>query len=228
MQRGAARRGVVINWGDGLVTRLLVAANLIVYLITVAQGRGVSSPGGQLFAKWILYGPLVGQGDWWRLITAAFLHGGLLHIALNMWVLWLIGPAVEGAIGRSRFLLLYFVCGLAGSAGALVWNPLSPVVGASGAIFGLFGAGAVLEWRATGRIAGQFAMLIGINLVITLAFSSYISAGGHIGGLIGGVVGGGLIVWRGRFKQLDPATVVGLLAIGAASVAIAYAKVHGY
>ncbi len=225
MQRAGARRGMYVQWGHAPVTRALIVANVIVYLITVAQGFGINSPGGSLFTKWILYGPAVQAGDWWRLITAAFLHGGLLHIGLNMWVLWVIGPAVEGAIGRWRYLVLYLVCGLAGSAGALVWQPRALTVGASGAIFGLFGAGAVLEWRATGRIAGQFAALIAMNLVITLAFSSFISAGGHIGGLIGGVIGGLLIVWRGRHREFDPVTLAGLLAIGAASVAIAYAAV---
>src|SRR5262249_3054218 len=153
------------------------------------------SPGGTLFTKWILWGPLVKEGDWWRLVTAMFLHGGLLHIALNMWVLWAVGPAVEGALGKTRFLLLYFASGLAGSAGALVLDPTKPVVGASGAIFGLFGAGFILEWRATGRIAGQFLWLIVINLAFTLALSSFISVGGHIGGLIGGAVGTAIIVY---------------------------------
>src|SRR5437879_3607367 len=116
-------------------------------------------------------------GGSWRLITATFLHAGLLHIAFNMWALVWLGTAVEGALGHLRFLLLYLASGLAGSAGALVWSPHQPVVGASGAIFGILGAGLILEWRATGQIAGNFMTVIVINLAITFGFSVFISAG---------------------------------------------------
>ena len=88
-----------------LVTRSLIAANFVIYLITASQGGGINSPGGSLFAKWALYGPLVGNGDWWRLITAAFLHANILHIATNMYVLWIIGPmsrSTSAGPGSSR------------------------------------------------------------------------------------------------------------------------------
>jgi membrane associated rhomboid family serine protease len=226
VQRPLARRGLVIRT-DAIATRILVGANVLIYLITVAQGAGLNNPGGSLFDKWILYGPYVKDGDWWRLGTAMFLHGFLLHLAFNMWALWVVGSAVEGALGTTRFLLLYFVSGLAGSAGALVWSPHSPVVGASGAIFGLFGAGAILEWRATGRLAGQFLILIVINLAITFTWSG-ISAGGHVGGLIGGIVCTSVIVARGRFRsKSDLLTIVALVAVGVVSVAVAYWKVRG-
>jgi membrane associated rhomboid family serine protease len=226
VQRPLARRGLVIRT-DAIATRILVGLNVLIYLITVAQGSGLNDPGGSLFNKWILYGPLVEHGDWWRLGTAMFLHGFLLHLVFNMWALWVVGSAVEGAVGTSRFVLLYFAAGLAGSAGALVWSPTTPVVGASGAIFGLFGAGALLEWRATGRIAGQFLVLIVINLAITFTWSG-ISAGGHVGGLIGGLVGTAIILSRGRFRSTwDVPTMVGLVAVGVVSVLIAYWKVRG-
>jgi len=73
---------------NALVTKILIAANVLVYLITVAQGSGLNSPGGKLFLDWILYGPFVAHGDWWRLVTAMFLHGGVIHIAFNMLALW--------------------------------------------------------------------------------------------------------------------------------------------
>jgi membrane associated rhomboid family serine protease len=227
VQRPLARRGLVIT-GEGIVTRILVAINVLIYLITVAQGSGLNDPGGSLFDKWILYGPFVAHGDWWRLITAAFLHASVLHIALNMWALWWLGSIVESAIGSTRFLLLYIGSGLAGSAGALLWSPHAPVVGASGAIFGMLGAGFVLEWRSTGRLAGSFATLILINLAFTFGFSSFISAGGHLGGLVGGLVGTAIIVSRGRFRTTwDVPTMVGLVAVGVVSVLIAYWKVRG-
>jgi membrane associated rhomboid family serine protease len=224
-QRTAARRGIVI--GDGLVTRALVALNVLVYLITVAQGSGINDPGGSLFAKWALFGPAVSHGDWWRLITAAFLHAGLLHIAFNMWALLWLGVAVESALGWWRFLLLYFASGLAGSAGALVASPNAVTVGASGAIFGLLGAGLVLEYRATGRLGGSFLTVIVINLAISAAVPG-ISIGGHVGGLIGGIVGASIIVLRNRIREtVDLPTVAGLAAVGALSIAIAYWKVRG-
>ena len=226
VQRPLARRGILVP-SQAIVTRLLVALNVLVYLITVAEGSGLNSPGGALYDRWILYGPFVKDGDWWRLATAMFLHGFLLHLLFNMWALWVIGSAVEGALGAWRFLLLYVASGLAGSVGALLVDPRTPVVGASGAIFGLFGAGAILEWRATGRLAGQFLVLIVINLAITFTWSG-ISVGGHVGGLVGGLVGTAVIVGRGRFRAAwDLPTVVGLVAVGVASVLIAYWKVRG-
>jgi membrane associated rhomboid family serine protease len=226
VRRPLARRGIVIT-GNAWATRALIAANVLIYLITVAQGFGINQPGGRLFNSWILYGPFVEQGDWWRLVTAMFLHAGVLHIAFNMWALWVVGTAVEAALGSTRFLLLYFASGLAGSAGALVLDPSKPVVGASGAIFGLFGAGFILEWRATGNLGGTFLTLIVINLAITLAWSSNISVGGHVGGLIGGIIGTAIIVYLGRLhRRWDPA-LLGLIGVAAASVLIAYWKVKG-
>jgi membrane associated rhomboid family serine protease len=227
VQRPLARRGFVIS-GDAIVTRVLVAINIAIYLITVAQGSGLNSPGGQLFDKWLLFGPAVEHGDWWRLITAAFLHAGIWHIAVNMYALWWLGAAVEGAIGSMRFLLLYIISGLAGSAGALVWSPHTPTIGASGAIFGMLGAGLILEWRATGRLVGGFLVMIVINLAFTFGFSSFISVGGHVGGLIGGLIGTAVIVSRGRFRVTwDVPTIVGLAAVGAVSIVVAYWKVRG-
>ena len=105
---------------DTLVTKTLLGVNIAIYVITAAQGSGINSPGGSLFAKWLLYGPAVANGDWWRLITSAFLHANLIHIAFNMYFLWFVGSAVETALGRGRFLAVYLISGLAGSAGALV------------------------------------------------------------------------------------------------------------
>ena len=110
---------------DSPVTKILIALNVGVYLITAVQGNGLNNPGGSLYVKWIMYGPLIDHGDWWRLITPIFLHGFLLHLGLNMLALWWIGRPVESYLGTARFVLLYFVAGLAGSAGALVQAPLS-------------------------------------------------------------------------------------------------------
>jgi membrane associated rhomboid family serine protease len=225
VQRPLARRGIVIT--GAFVTRALVALNVIIYLITVAQGGGINDPGGALFDKWLLFGPAVADGDWWRLLTACFLHAGVWHIAVNMYALWWLGSVVENAIGPLRFILLYLGSGLAGSAGALLWKPLAPTVGASGAIFGMLGAGLLLEWRATGRLVGGFAVMILINLAFTFGFSSFISVGGHVGGLVGGIAGTAIIVARRGRPSTDPVTIAGLVGIGVVSVLVAYLKVRG-
>src|SRR5579884_3440141 len=210
----------------------LIVLNVIVYLITAAQGAGFNSPGGSLYIRWLLYGPLVAHGGWYRLVTAMFLHGFFLHIALNMVALWVIGRLVEGYLGPVRFVLLYFVAGLAGSAGALVATPAQPVVGASGAIFGVLGAMLILEWQMTGRLAGNAMTWIVINLAISFTIPN-ISWGGHVGGLIGGIlVTFAYAGWRehGRaaYGHLGLGGVLGLVLVAAGSIAIAYWQVRGY
>jgi membrane associated rhomboid family serine protease len=217
------------------VTTALIALNVVVYLITAVQGNGLNAPGGSLYVKWILYGPFVANGDWWRLVTAMFLHGFFLHIALNMLALWIIGRPVELYLGPRRFLILYFVSGLAGSAGALVQSPTTPVVGASGAIFGVLGAMLILEWQVTGRLAGNALTWIVINLAINFFYNGVggnISVGGHVGGLIGGIlVTLAFANWRrepsSRAGRIGLSGMVGVVLIAAASVAIAYWQVRG-
>jgi membrane associated rhomboid family serine protease len=219
---------------DAPVTKILVAVNIGVYLITAVQGNGLNSPGGSLYVKWIMYGPLIDHGDWWRLITPMFLHGYLLHLGFNMFALWVIGRAVESYLGTTRFALLYFVSGLAGSAGALVQAPLSRAVGACGADFGIRGAMLILEWQHTGRLGGQAATLIVINLVLNFAYNGAggnISIGAHIGGLIGGILVTLAFANWGRghaaYGKVGVIGAAGVLAVVAASIAIAYWKVRG-
>ncbi len=230
----AVRRSARGGPTDAIVTKLLVAANVIVYLITVAQSPysgKLNSPGGSLFNNWALFGPAVHHGDWWRLITSAFLHGGVLHIAFNMLALWWLGSPVEIALGRARYLGLYLVSGLAGAAGALIADPNSVTVGASGAIFGLLGAGLILEYQATGSLAGNYLMLIVINLAISFSPGLNISYGGHIGGLVGGIVTTLAFTHGSRrrtaFAGIGSTAIVTLLAVGGLSVLIAYWKVRG-
>ncbi len=214
---------------DALVTKSLIAINVVIYLITAAQGHGLNAPGGKLFDKMFLFGPYVAHGDWWRLITAAFLHASVLHIAFNMYALWAIGTPVEMYLGRARFLGLYLVSGLAGSAGALV-QTYGVTVGASGAIFGILGAMLILEWQATGKLAGQAMTWILINLVISFTIAN-ISVGGHIGGCIGGILCTLAFANWGRghaaYGKIGALGIAGLVAVGVASIAIAYWRVRG-
>jgi membrane associated rhomboid family serine protease len=224
--------GVALATTNAPITRILIALNVAIYLITVVQGAGLNAPGGSLFDKWILYGPLVAHGDWWRLVTAMFLHASIIHIGFNMFALYVIGTPVEQYLGRARYLGLYFVSGLAGSAGGLLQAPHTPVLGASGAIFGILGAMLIIEWQVTGRLAGNAATWIVLNLVISFAIPN-ISWGGHIGGLIGGIlVTLAYAHWsdrgRAQYGQLGLGGVIGLLAVAAGSVALAYWRVRGY
>ena len=109
------------------------------------------------------------HGEWWRLITSAFLHYGPIHLGLNMLALYWGGRVLEHVIGSWRYLLLYLAAGVAGSAGALWLSPNEATVGASGAIFGIFGALLVLERRGTIQSGGQILALIVLNLVISVS-----------------------------------------------------------
>jgi len=215
---------------DALVTKTLIAVNVIVYLISAVQGNGLNAPGGRLFFDMFLYGPAVAHGDWWRLITAAFLHASIIHIGFNMYVLWVIGAPVEQYLGRGRFIGLYFASGLAGSAGALVLTPLALTVGASGAIFGILGALLIIEWQTTGRLAGNAMTWIVINLALSFVISN-VSIGGHVGGLIGGILVTLAFANWGRghaaYGKIGVAGFAGLAAVAIASVAVAYFRVRG-
>ncbi len=224
---------------DALVTKTLIAINVIIYLITAVQGNGLNAPGGALFDKFFLVGGHVfanghlyggvAHGEWWRLITAAFLHASLIHIGFNMLALWWLGAAVEQYLGRTRFVALYFVAGLAGSAGALTQTQ-GVTVGASGAIFGILGAMLILEWQATGRLGGNAMTLIVINLALSFALAN-VSIGGHIGGLIGGILATLSFGRWGRghaaYGRLGFAGIAGLVFVAAASIAVAYWQVRG-
>ena len=236
--------GVALATDDAPVTKILIGINLVIYLITVVQGAGLSSPGGSLFNKFVLVGSnsrlgffgrtgdLAHDHEWWRLFTSAFLHASVLHIAFNMFALWVIGRPVEQYLGRSRYIGLYLVSGLAGGAGAVIQAPFQPVVGASGAIFGILGAMLIIEWQLTGRLAGNAMSLIVINLLISFAIPG-ISWGGHLGGLVGGILitlayghwGGDR--GRAQYGQLGLGGVIGLVVVAAGSFALAYWRVRG-
>jgi membrane associated rhomboid family serine protease len=206
----------------------LVGLNVLVYLVTVYQGVGVAEPGGKLFDEGALVGAKIyADGDWYRLATAMFLHASLLHLALNMLVLYWCGTVVERALGTWRFLLIYFVSGIAGSAGALLFSsPFAVTVGASGAIYGIFGALLILEYRATGSLAGPALGLIVVNLALSFVIPN-ISWGGHVGGLVGGTLATlALLHFQyARPRSLGP-VLVGLIMV--ASFVVAYVRVESY
>jgi membrane associated rhomboid family serine protease len=228
--QGTARitRGVKRATYEGqgaLITKLLIGLNVGVYVLELALGGTINGTNNRLFQDGVLFGPWVAGGDWWRLLTSAFLHYGPIHLGMNMLSLWILGGPLEAWIGRGRFLLVYVVSGLAGAAGALVLSPLSPTVGASGAIFGVIGAVVVLERQGTMVFGGSAVGLLVANLVFTFAFASFISVGGHVGGLAGGIL---CILALSRFgrghaaySRLGATGIAGVLAVGVASVVVA-------
>jgi membrane associated rhomboid family serine protease len=215
------------------ITKALIGINVAVYVAELATGGGVNGTGSTIYLKGVLFGPFLEQGEWWRLVTAAFLHYGPLHLILNMVALYWFGSLLEERIGSGRYLLLYLVSGISGSAGALLWSGgfLTPTVGASGAIFGILGAGLVLERQRDYVFGGSALGVIVINFVFTFSISG-ISKGGHIGGLVGGIIcalgltrfGRGHAAY-GRPGLLGSATI---LLVGVASIAIAYWRVTSY
>ena len=161
------------------------------------------------------------DGDWWRLVTAMFLHYGLIHLGMNMLVLWFIGPALEDYFGHWRYALVYLVSGLAGSAGALIASPNALTVGASGAIWGLMGAALVLEARKIWVFGGQAMGLVVFNLLITFLIPG-ISIGGHIGGLAGGAL---CALGFSSLRRSSALATLSMVAVGVLSVMVAFATV---
>jgi membrane associated rhomboid family serine protease len=202
------------------VAYALIAINVIAFVGELASGAGVASRGGgTIISDGALNGPAIAdQSEYWRLITSGFLHAGLIHIAFNMYLLYILGQILEPAIGHGRFAALYFTSLLAGSFGALLVQPDVNTVGASGAVFGLMG-GAVVAMRARGfdPMASGIPALIVLNLVFSFVFPG-ISIGGHIGGLLGGAAAAFALVVVGERHGM---TIVGVLGCAAIAVAAA-------
>jgi membrane associated rhomboid family serine protease len=171
-------------------TYVLIAINVVVFLVEIAQGAGglFNEQISRFVFDYGLFGPSVAEGEWYRLVTSGFLHANLVHIGFNMLLLYFLGRLLEPALGTPRFLVLYFASLLAGSFGALIIDPNSLGIGASGAIFGLAGATFVIaRGRGMDALAGEIGFLIVINLIFSFTFRN-ISIGAHLGGLVGGVV----------------------------------------
>jgi membrane associated rhomboid family serine protease len=216
---------------EPVLTYVLIAVNALAFLGSLSSGAGVAERGGgSVIENGALFGPAIAdQHEYWRLATSGFLHAGLIHIGFNMYLLWILGGLLEPAIGRLRFALLYFTSLLGGSFGALLLQPDSLTVGASGAVFGLMGA-AVVTMRARGfdPMASGIPALIGLNLLITFVFPG-ISIGGHLGGLVAGVVAAYVLVDLGERARsmVLPALGCVVLAAGEVAGAIAVAPLPG-
>jgi membrane associated rhomboid family serine protease len=230
-KRAASRVSTAGQGTEGLLTKALVAINVVVFIGVASQsGGGFGSPSGELFREGALFGPAVAGGDWWRLVTSGFLHASLIHLGFNMLMLWWFGRSLEAVLGRGRFLGVYGVSLLAGAAGSLLLNPEAVTVGASGAVFGILGAGLVLERRRIYVFGGSALLIIVFNIAFS-AFANNVSLGGHLGGLAGGMLAMLALTRFGRghavYGRLGLVGIGGLVAVGVVSVAIAYMRVRG-
>ncbi len=200
--------------GQPTVTYSLIGITLFVYVLQFALGNTITN--ALLYAG--VYN-LPGNFEPWRMLTTALVHGSILHVLLNMYTLWILGQILEPMLGRARFLSLYLLSGLAGSLGVLfLANPGQPVVGASGAIFGLMGAFLVIQ-RRLGGSSTQLLILVGINLVIGFLPGLNIAWQAHVGGLIGGAVLGLIFTQTRRPAQKSLQTLV-LVAFAALLVVL--------
>ncbi|MER6688762.1 rhomboid family intramembrane serine protease [Streptomyces minutiscleroticus] len=196
--------GGTVTADPRLVTKVLLGLNVAAFVVQLAVGDRFTDTFDLIGRAYVpLLGSVEGvaEGQWYRLLTAAFLHGGYMHLLFNMLSLWWIGGPLEAALGRARYLTLYLLSGLAGSAlSYLLAAPNQPSLGASGAIFGLFGATAVLLRRLRQDMRPVVALLV-INLIITFGWHDIIAWQAHIGGLVAGVLTGYAMVHPRRDRR---------------------------
>jgi membrane associated rhomboid family serine protease len=223
-----AKRSVAVGTG-AIVTKVLIGINAAVFLLQLAQGD-LTRLQSEAFVQGALYGPAVANGDWWRLVTSGFLHASPIHILFNMLMLWWFGSALEALLGRGRYLIVYLVAIVAGSAGALLLSPEVATIGASGGVFGILGAGIVLERRGIPVFGGAALPIVIINLGLGF-FLANVSIGGHIGGLIGGmlaIVALGGLSGHAAYRKIRAPQILGLSAIVLGSLVVSYLAVAQY
>jgi membrane associated rhomboid family serine protease len=208
------RYGGRLSGSSGLVTKVLIGINAVVFVLVAATGGNRS----QLLHKlWLLpesactqvsfdgrcvaEAPGVADGAYYQLLTSMFTHVQLWHVGFNMLALFVLGPQLEQVLGRARFLALYLLAGLVGSA-TVYWlaDVNAPTVGASGALFGLMGALLVVALKVRGDVQGLL-VLVGVNVAITVFGAGFISWQGHLGGFVGGTLIGAVLVYAPKKRR---------------------------
>jgi len=211
------RFGGVVRGEGAPVTKVLIGINAAIFVLVLIFGRSlaewlalvgadmfVDSTGGEMAG--------VSGGAYWRLVSAAFVHTEIWHLAVNMLSLWILGPMLEHLLGREWFLGLYLIAGVAGSAVAFAFtSPFVPVVGASGAIFGLFGAMVVFARRMRADMSWFVGVLL-INLVLNVLFQRFLSWQAHLGGFVAGLAVGVILAYAPRKPAVRGIGVAILLA----------------
>ncbi len=223
VRRGVTPAGAPVR-SRALVVPVLVAVNLLAFVATAAQAGSIATNyDSDLFTQFALVSELVADGEWWRLVTSGFLHIGPLHIAFNMYALWIIGRDMELLLGRGRFLAVYLL-GMLGGAAAVMWlQPGVLVAGASGAVFGLMGGLLVAVLRLR-RPYGQVLGLLAVNLALGF-FISGISWQAHVGGLVVGAAATAVLLYAppARRVPVQAAGLAGLTVLVLAVIAAATA-----
>lgn len=211
--------------------KVIIGLNVVMFVIALLGGADAEGQGGRVYEELVLWGPFVYQGEWWRLVTGAFMHGGVLHLGANMLLLWFLAQEMEQPLGRAQFTMTYAVSVMGGSVGILALSPVAPTLGASGGVFGLMGALISLQIRArqnpwNSGIGG----LVLINVLFTFATPG-ISVGGHIGGLLAGAAAGAIvepIPWGRADPRVRSAVLVVLcVVLAVAGVLVAHWLVPG-
>jgi len=219
VRRGSGLRSAGRRWGA--VTLGLIAANVVMFVVTAISAVSVGNPPtdnyqSPVFADLAQMPVLVQLGEWWRLLTAAFLHIGPIHLVVNMLALLLFGSELERQLGRSRFFGIYLVSALGGATAIQLFGfPGGYVAGASTAIYGLLGALGVLLLASRQDIRGLLTLLA-INVFIS--FLPGVSLLGHLGGLVAGALAGAVLVATRRRPNLQ---LPGLAALGVLLAVIA-------
>ncbi|MFQ5558541.1 MAG: rhomboid family intramembrane serine protease [Acidimicrobiales bacterium] len=214
------------------VTQALIGLNVVGMLWGIAMGGSLGRIGfdalvdGSLIAHGVVREGVgvrvigVDDGEWWRLVSGAFLHDGLLHLGSNMALLWILGTQLERLLGRVRFAAVYTVSLFAGALGGLIDHPTTPGVGASGAVLGLLGMALVAQRASRG--SNPWASGVGglvVLVLLTTFLNPRVSVGGHIGGIIGGILAGLVVVEAIRRRWSDTVSVALLALLGSGFIA---------
>jgi membrane associated rhomboid family serine protease len=229
-----SRRSLTVG-RTGPVTRVLIAVNVAVFLFEVARGGPQSLWSGPTIHQLLNMGAMspiaVAQGQYWRLFSAMFLHIGLMHIAFNMYALYLFGTLVEEAYGSAWYAAIYFVTGFVASVASFAFGPIGTVAaGTSGAIFGVFGAWIAYNLRRRGSALAEANLrgalyLIGLNFLILFVYPG-IDWRAHVGGLIAGLAAGWLAEGAGPRSTRPVVQVGGYGLLIALAVAVVVVRVH--
>jgi membrane associated rhomboid family serine protease len=198
--------------GTLTVTYTIIAINILVFIIMGVQGAGVIDANGLVHLRWgSNYGPLTASGDWWRLLTAAFLHFGILHLTINLSALFLIGNYLEPVLGKLRYITVYLCAAILAGLASLYWHT-EPVnsAGATGAVFGMYGA--FLALLTTGLISKKISRLFLLSVLIFLLYNLVsgltkgVDLASHTGGLVSGLLIGYLFAFSVNIeKKQQPA-----------------------
>jgi len=213
-------------------TPVIIALNLIVFVAMLAMGVSIFGGRPDDYLKFgANFGPLTSGGEWWRLVTCTFIHGGILHLLFNMWALWDCGRLCERLFGNAWFIALYLFTGLCGSFASMLWRNEAVSIGASGAVFGVFGALLAYTFRERGSIPPSMLSRLRISTSIFVTFSLFygfansgIDNAAHLGGLAAGCLMGFIAARpleaaaraRGHAQKIALAVVIAGVALPAA------------